>query len=1266
MMLLGSAVLAVGLYLSFSKPTERPDKPIVSTASKHAIPIPHNAPGSIQQRPLAAQEGWAGPMFEELSAARTGIDLVNPIDTKHPLRFLYHSGFGCGGVCIGDIDNDGLPDVLLLNGPGKRKLFKNLGDFKFEDITEKAGVGSSGRWGVGASMVDINNDGLLDIYICNYDAPNELFINNGDGTFTESAVKYGLDIVDASLMPAFCDYDNDGNMDMYLLTNRLQLPGGRPQTPPIELDSQGKFVFEADGRPKIQDKYKQYFGLTRNGFNSKGFPNWDIDVIGTPDRLFHNNGNGTFTETTEKAGIAGNGQGLSATWWDYNGDGLPDLYVANDYQAADKLYRNNGDGTFTDVIAETIPHTSWFSMGSDFADINNDGLFDFFVGDMSATNHFKQKTTMGAMGSNAYFLEHASPRQVMRNALYINTGTNRFMEAAFLSGLANSDWTWSVKFGDLDNDGRVDLFACNGMARNFNDSDIPFDKSMLIGRTEWELYEKGEPRKERCKAFRNRGDFDFEDVGKLWGLDHLGMSYGAAYADLNGDGNLDLIVTRLDEPVAVYRNRSTGGHRVVLKLEGTKSNKFGIGATVKIETAAGKQIRQLMLNSGFLSENEPVVHFGLGKDAVIAKLSIEWPSGQVQEFQNLDADRYYTIVEPDGAVPKRATPAVAAAMFEKLDTTTFEPHHEIPVSRFSATGDARADESPWNEFKRQPLLPNSLAQLGPGLAVAEVDGSGRESLLITGAAGQASMLYLNRGGGKFEKSEQPAFAADSSAGSMGAVFFDARGTGVMDLYVVSGGVQCNAGDPVLRGRLYFNDGKGNFTKAPDDALPDNRDSGSVVAAADFDRDGKIDLFVGGRLVPGAWPETPNSHLLKNVGGKFVDVTDTVAPGLKTIGMVTGAVWADVDGDGWLDLMLTLEWGSPKYFHNEKGRLIDRTTEAGLSGLTGWWNGIAAGDLNGDGTIDFVVTNFGLNHKYHASMQKPTQLYYGDFDGSGKKQIVEAEFEDETLFPVRGKSCSSRAMPVLKEKFKTYRDWALAPLDAIYDKPKLDTSLHLQATTLESGVLLNDGHGKFSFKPLPRMAQMFPAYGCVIADVDGDGIPDVYLVGNFFGPQVETGRMDGGLSLLLRGNGDGSFREVWPRESGFVVPGDAKSLALLDLNGDGWPDFIIGKNDERIAMYQNAGSKTRRMFTVRLKGPSGNPTAVGSRVTLTLDDGSSRMAEVCAGSGYLSQSTNVLFFGLGEKRTVKSVAVRWPDGSTQTTTPSAAQSAAVELKIDFQK
>lgn len=1216
-----------------------------------AASLAHSADAPlIQGTPLAPQEGAAagGSLFEALSPEVTGVNVINPIDLKHPLRFLYHSGFGCGGVYVGDIDGDGLPDLLLLNGPGENKLFRNKGNFKFEDITAKAGVGGGDRWGVGGAIVDINNDGKLDIYICNYDAPNQLYINNGDGTFTESAKQYGLDIVDSSLVPAFCDYDGDGFVDMYLVTNRLHLPTGRPKEPPVEHDEKGQIKLDSEGKPIILEQFRRYFGLSQ-----KGPKDWGMDTIGTVDHLYHNNGNGTFTDVTEKAGIltgdAGLGQGLSAVWWDFNNDGLPDLYIANDFQAGDHLYRNNGNGTFTDVIKEMIPHTTWFSMGCDFADLNNSGRFDFFVGDMSATNHYKQKTTMGAMGSQQFFLEHTEPRQYMRNALYINTGTSRFMEAAFAAGIANSDWTWSVKFGDLDNDGRIDLFVCNGMARNFNDSDIPFRNDMLIGRTEWEIYEKTEPRREKCMAFRNRGLLDFEDVSKKWGLDHLGMSYSAAYADLNRDGNLDLIVSHLDEPVTIYRNHASG-HRVMFKLKGTKSNKEGWGAVVKVTTGGVTQMRMNTPQTGFLAQNEPVVHFGLGSAEKIDKVSIEWPGNAAgarrQEFTNLAADILYTITEPEGSPAPRSPIPEVNPLYTKLETDLLQ-HKE---KRFNEI-----------EFKLpgQSLLPNQLSQLGPGIAVADVNGDGLEDLFVAGPMTQASMLYLNRGNGKFELTKQPAFEADYVSESMGAVFFDARGTGVMDLYVSAGSNEAEPGNLVYRGRLYLNDGKGNFTKAPEGTLPDNRDSAGTAVAADFDRDGKVDLFVGGRSVPGAWPTTPNSHLLKNEGGKFVDVTDQVAPGLKTIGMVTAALWTDVDGDGWLDLMLAIEFDSVKYFHNENGKLIDRTKDSGLAPYSGWWNGIVGRDLNGDGRIDYVVTNFGLNNKYHASMEHPTMVYYGDVAGTGVKEIIEAEFEDETLFPVRGKSCSSRAMAPLKEKFQTFKDWASAPLEKIYDPPKLQNAFNLKATTLESGVFMNEGNGHFSYKPLPKLAQVFPAYGCVLQDIDGDGNADLYMVGNFFGPQVETGRMDGGLSLLLLGKGDGTFKEVWPAESGLVVPGDAKSLVTLDLNNDGAPDFIIGKNDEKPEIWlSNPAAQKNRMFTVRLQGNVGNPHAAGARVALKTADGKTQTAEIYAGSGYLSQSSNMLFFGLGKDGAASNVEVKWPNGKSTTHAVKAGEKSIV--------
>jgi hypothetical protein len=478
---------------------------------------------------------------------------------------------------------------------------------------------------------------------------------------------------------------------------------------------------------------------------------------------------------------------------------------------------------------------------------------------------------------------------------------------------------------------------------------------------------------------------------------------------------------------------------------------------------------------------------------------------------------------------------------------------------------------------------------------------------------------------------------------MGAVLFDADRDEDLDLYVVSGGVEYDADDRRLRDRLYLNDGRGNFTKALEGAIPDLRDSGGPVAAGDFDRDGDLDLFVGGRVVPGAYPSAPLSRLLRNESGRFIEVTKQFAPATRSTGMVTGCIWTDTENDGWLDLMVTHEWGPIKLFKNDQGKLVDQTERAGLAPLLGWWNGIAGRDIDGDQDIDYVVTNFGLNTKYHASAEAPTLLYQGDFDGSGRLQLVEAELEGATLFPIRGRSCSTAAMPFLGEKFSTFKSFAAASLQDIYTPERLQDSKKYLVTTLESGVLINDGTGRMQFRPLPRLAQISPGYGVVLTEVDGDGYPDLYLVHNFFGPQPETGRMDGGLSLLLRGSAEGTFTPLWPRQSGLIVPNDAKSLAVTDLNLDGWPDFIVGNNNDRLVAFQHQGSAERSVFTVRLVAPAGNPTAVGARVTLHPSGGPTQTAEVTAGSGYLSQSSGDLTFGWSSPSDDGMVEIRWPNG-----------------------
>ena len=1143
--------------------------------------------------------GREGSGFHRIPGEQSGLSVRYDIRIDGNRKHLYTSGLACGGLASGDVDGDGRPDLFFCGTSGASRLFLNRGNFRFEESGQNLFSKFAGDWASGASLVDIENDGDLDLYICNYDAPNRLFLNDGGAFKTDEAKAAGLAVVDAFIAPYFADYDRDGDLDVFLLTNRYYSPTGFPEKVPNTLSrEQARFFQLIEPKPGTRD----------------------INIVPRKDRLFRNEG-GTFVEVSDDAGFRSVGHGLSAAWWDYNGDGWLDLYVCNDFDDPDLLYRNNRDGTFTDVVAEVMPHISWFSMGSDVADINNDGFLDFLAADMSATTHYKDKTTMGAMGARSWVMETA-PRQYMRNALYVNTGLPHFLEAAYLAGLAETDWTWAVKFADYDCDGRVDVFFTNGMTRNFNNSDIPFQKKYFIGRSEWEHYEKTAPRPERNLAYRNVADFEFEDRSESWGLDYEGMSFATATADFDLDGDLDLAVVNMDEEVHLYRNDLSDENRIAFRLKGAKSNRDGIGAQVTIQTASGIQTRIVNPMTGFKSCNESGAWFGLGELTEIEGVTIDWPGGGRQIIEEgLAAGRRYTIRESSGA---EDTASSKEPLFAASDL--------LP--------EARHKEQPFNDFSLQPLLPNKLSQLGPGTAWGDVDGDGDDDFFVGGALGRMGEMHFNLGGGRFRKSETWTFSDDLACEDMGALFFDADSDGDEDLYVVSGGVEAPPGHEIYRDRLYLNNGRGYFTKARGH-LPDLRDSGSCVVAGDLDRDGDLDLFVGGRVVPGQYPVAPKSRLLLNEGGKFTDISEQVRSdpekaGFSDTGMITGAVWSDHDADGWIDLLLAQEWGPIKVFRNQKGVLSDRTGEAGVGDRSGWWNGITSGDLDNDGDMDYVVTNFGLNTKYHS----PAVIHYGDLDGSGKMRIAEAEYENGTCFPIRGKSCSTRAMPGLKQRFKTFEKFALASLEEIYGRRRLQETLRLEVTNFESGVLLNDGRGMFAFRPFPRLAQIAPSFGAVVSEFTGDGILDVVLAQNFFSPQVETGRMDGGLGLLLKGKGDGSFEALMPKASGIDVPGDAASLTTVDLDGDRCLDLVFGMNDAPVVVRRGSAKGK----TIRLKGKPGNLYAVGAMVTVH-DKGGARVAtmEVVAGGGYLSQSPSSVTLDADLEPT--KARVRWPNGAT---------------------
>ncbi|ACB73781.1 FG-GAP-like repeat-containing protein [Opitutus terrae] len=1177
--------------------------------------------------PLAPRSGpRGGTMFASLPPEQTGVVVANNYaDPKMWWERREEFKFGAvgTGVAVGDYDNDGRPDLFVVSKTETSKLFRNLGGWKFEDVTERAGllppksvlaegvawlkrsVGQGDAppdeaWKQGATWADVNNDGWLDLYVCRFNAPNLLYVNQRDGTFKEEAAARGLAIVDASGMAAFCDYDRDGWLDVYVYTNIL------------------------DGQTKPS---------------------------GQRDYLFHNAGDGKFVDVTERAGIIGENQAHSATWWDYDQDGWPDLYVANDFAVPDSLYHNNRDGTFTNRLDAVVPHTPHSSMGSDLGDVNNDGRLDLFVADMATTSHAADMRGMAKIRSLLTGMDEsaAGAPQTMRNVLYVNTGTGRMLEAAHLAGLEATDWTWSPRFEDLDNDGRLDLYVTNGMVRELHNVDLNQRMSASESLAEGARVMKASPvLVETNLAFRNLGDLQFVPVGPEWGLDRKGVSFGSVLADFDGDGDLDLVYGNYLEGPSVLRNDSADGHRLIVALRGTRSNRFGVGAVVQIETAAGRQVRQLVLARGYNSSSEPILHFGLGDDAIVQRLTVNWPSGAVQRFERVKADQRLTITEPADVVAGVADIGPDSTSQAKTDKTFADVSAEIGFAL-----EAREETIPVTS--EQPFLPLRLNRRGPSLAVADLTGDGRDDVVLGGTTRDAARLLVGGADGKFVEAKTANIAAPPPLVDGPVLAIDVNGDGANDLLLTRSGTTRPAGAADYQPRLLLNNGQGVFLAADATALPVLPINAGAAVAADFDRDGQLDVFLGARSIPGQYPLTPQSALLRNrgsVGGGwqgFADVTDAWAPGLKEIGMVTSALATDVDDDGWIDLLVALDWGPVKCFRNDAGRRFDDGSERlGFAAAgAGWWTSLTAADFNGDGRLDYVVGNVGLNTPYRATAEAPARLFYGAFAESGPPLLLEGYYEEGRLYPRRSRNEFATRIPSIMRRFPRNDVYARATLGEIFGEERLQAARSFAATELRSGVFLSQPDGRFRFAPLPRLAQIAPLQGMVAGDFDGDGHADIYAVQNSYAPVPLVGRFDGGLSQLLRGDGRGGFVTVSQAESGLIVPGDAKALALIGLRGGGRPDFLITRNNTATLAFRNSSVGGRHAIAVRLRGPVGNPAAIGARVTAELAKGARQIAEVHAGEGWLSQSTATLFLASPDDQPLRRVQVRWPSGASST-------------------
>ena len=1074
------------------------------------------------------------PLFERLSPEATGVTFVNELPEAadfNILNYLYY--YNGGGVAVGDVDGDGLPDLYFSSNLGPNRLYRNKGNYQFEDVTERAGVAGPGGWKTGVTMADVNGDGHVDIYASGVSyltqrGRNVLYVNRGDGTFADRTAEFGLEHVGYSTQAAFFDYDVDGDLDMYLLNHSTHTE-------------------RAIGRRESRTVRHATAG----------------------DRLFRNDGD-RFVDVSETAGIYGGveGYGLGVVASDLNVDGCPDLYVANDFQENDFLYLNDCDGTFTESIARAAGHTSRFSMGVDAADVNDDGRPDVFVADMLPEREAVLKTSANAEGFNLFNLRLRAGYhpQYARNVLLLNRGGGRFSDVGYLAGVHATDWSWAPLFAVLDNDGRKDLFVTNGIYRRPNDLDyinyVGNDAAQAAlargdARESQEIMRRMPQIPLPNHAFRNEGGLRFTDRAEAWGLGQPGFSNGAAYVDLNNSGALDLVVNTINAPAAIYRSYArarTGNGYLTVRLRGAGRNTAGVGARVTAWTGDRVQTLEQMPTRGFQSSVDPRLHFGLGRAARVDSLAVVWPDGRYQVVAGVAANQTVTLAQGDAAGRwAYAKQPAAPPLFE------------------DATGRAAIDfahqERPFLDTDREPLMPHLLSTEGPALAVGDVDGDGLDDLYVGGAKWQAGRLYVQQRDGTFRSRDSALFAADSLAEDVDAAFFDADGDGDQDLYVVTGGNEFWGDAPALRDRLYVNDGRGRFRHAAG-ALPAIFENGGCVAPADFDGDGDVDLFVGSRVVARAYGTSPKSHLLRNDGrGRFADVTGELAPALLEAGMVTAAAWVDGPA-GRPDLVVVGEWTPVRVFRQDGagGRFTERTAAAGLGGSEGWWNSVTAADLDGDGDTDLALGNLGLNAYVKASAKEPARLYVHDFGANGSIEQVLTFYKQGTSYPLAGRDDLVRLIPALRSRYTSYASFGAARIEDIFTKEELRAARVLEARQLASAVALSDGKGGYTLHPLPVEAQLAPVYASTAGDFDGDGRTDLLLGGNLHGVPPVLGRYDASYGLLLRGAGDGRFTAVDMAESGVAIEGQVRDLKPLRHAG-GRTLIAVARNDDRLLLLR---------------------------------------------------------------------------------------------------